>query len=173
LIEYRRPHLDEAEAMAALHVQCWREAYATIIPQEVIAKFDVAAVTRSWADHLSYADRFILAAYDKGRAVGFINQGAPVEPYYDGMDGHIAALYVAAAHLRQGIGRKLLGAAAQDWLQYGGHSLALGVLSKNTSARAFYESRGGVIKKHGIFKWHGHDLPDVIYAFEDLTSLIP
>lgn len=173
MIEYRRPNLEEAEVFAELHVQCWREAYAIIVPADVISKFDVAAVTRSWRDHLSHADRFVLAAYDNDRAVGFINQGAPVEPFYDGMDGHVAALYVAASHLRLGIGRKLLGAAAIDWLNRGGHSIALGVLADNLPAKAFYESMGGVVKKNGFFKWHGHDLPDVIYAFEDLASLTP
>lgn len=171
MIEYRRPRLDEAVRFGRLHVQCWREAYTDIIPQDVVNQFDEISVGKSWQAHLSAPGRFVLAAYDGNEPVGFINQGAPVEDVFEGMDGHVAALYVAASHYRHGIGRKLLADAAKYWVSKGGHSLALGVLEKNLKARAFYEAMGGCFVKSGIFTWHGHDLPDVIYVFNDLPAL--
>jgi ribosomal protein S18 acetylase RimI-like enzyme len=173
LIEYRRPRLDEAEAMAALHVQCWREAYSGIVPQAILDGSDPKEMAPRWLDHISNVDRYVMAAFNNNEAVAFINQGAPVEKIFDEMDGHIAALYVAQNYYRQGIGRNLLAMAARDWLDKGGHSICLGVLSENTRARKFYESVGGRAVKASIFNWKGSELPDTIYLFDNLSALTP
>jgi ribosomal protein S18 acetylase RimI-like enzyme len=173
LIEYRRPFPREAEAMAALHVRCWREAYAGLVPHEILDGADPKEMAPRWLDHISNADRYVMAAFEESLAVAFINQGAPVEKLFPEMDGHIAALYMAQKYYRQGIGRKLMAMAARDWLDKGGHSICLGVLSENIRARKFYESMGGKAVKTGVFNWKGHALPDVIYLFDDLPALIP
>jgi ribosomal protein S18 acetylase RimI-like enzyme len=168
---YRRPLPNEAEAMAALHVQCWREAYTAIVPSDVSATFDARKIIERWREHIGNSERFLMAAFDAEKPVAFINQGRPVEKIFEGMDGHIAAVYVAQSHYRQGIGRKLFSLAARDWISQGGQSIALGVLAENTRARSFYESLGGRFVQAGTFEWAGHALPDCIYVFEDLPKL--
>jgi ribosomal protein S18 acetylase RimI-like enzyme len=170
---YRRPLLSEAALMAELHVQCWREAYSDIVPKEVIATFEADRFVERWSEHISSPERFLIAAFDGNQPIGFINQGRPVEKIFPQMDGHIAAIYVLQSHYRQGIGRKLIGLSAQDWLAKGGHSICLGVLTENIRARSFYEALGAKFVQAGIFTWAGHPLPDCIYVFEDLPSLIP
>jgi ribosomal protein S18 acetylase RimI-like enzyme len=170
---YRRPAPDEAEAMAALHVQCWHEAYASFVPQKVVATFEASRIVERWREHISNTDRFLIAAFDNNKPIGFINQGRPVEKIFETMDGHIAAIYILQSHYRQGIGRKLIAMAAQDWLLKDGHSIALGVLAENHRARNFYEALGARFVQLGSFEWAGHALPDCIYVFEDLPALIP
>lgn len=172
MIRFRRPRLDEAAALAALHVQCWREAYDSIVPLEVSSKFDVGAKLADWARHLSEPDRFILAAYDQEIVVGFVNQAIADEQTVASADGYVAALYIAASHHRKGIGRRLLARAAEDWMSRGGHAFSLGVLAENTRARAFYERLGGRVVKSGTYMWHGHGLPDVTYVFDNLPALV-
>jgi ribosomal protein S18 acetylase RimI-like enzyme len=157
--------------MAKLHVQCWREAYSAIVPPDLAARFDVVHMIVRWQEHLGKSDRHIQAAYDGEHSVGFVNSGSPVEKIHDDMDGHIAALYVAQSHYRQGLGRKLMGCAAAGWLAQGGHSITLGVLAENVRARSFYEAVGGRLVKTGIYDWHGHRLEDAIYIFENLPQL--
>jgi ribosomal protein S18 acetylase RimI-like enzyme len=171
MITFRRPRPDEAAAMAKLHVQCWREAYSAIVPEGVSSRFDVAPMIVRWQEHLSKDDRFIHAAFDGVEPVAFINQGSPVEKIHDEMDGHIAALYVAQSHYRKGLGRTLMALSASDWVGKGGHSITLGVLAANTRARAFYESMGGRLLKTGFYDWHGFQLEDAIYVFEDLHAV--
>ena len=171
--EYRRPTFDEAETMAALHVQCWKEAYAGIVPDELMAKFDVGQRTPMWQKSLGDAKRVVIAAYDEDKAVGFVIAGQPLEHIFEGEDGHIAAVYILASHYRLGIGRKLIALAAQQWLAQGGQSLALGVLAENVRARNFYESLGARLVKTGTYDWDGYPLKDAIYVFEDLPLLIP
>ena len=173
MIEYRRPRLDEAEVFAALHVQCWREAYRGIVPAELMAKFKIKTRLPMWETILLDQQRIVFGAYDQGRAVGFIVAGKASEHLFDDIDGHIAAIYIAASHHRRGIGRKLISLSAKIWADTGGHSLALGVLAQNTSARAFYETLGARLVKTGSYDWDGHLIPDAIYVFEDLAFLIP
>jgi ribosomal protein S18 acetylase RimI-like enzyme len=157
--------------MAALHVACWREAYTAIVPAELSARFSTIDTLGSWQRHLGDETRIIVAAYDGDTPVGFINEGKPVDPVFDGMDGHIAALYVLASHYRLGIGRQLMALGAAAWLARGGSSLALGVLAQNQRAVAFYQALGGRRVKDSTFTWHGHALPNAIFVFEDLKRL--
>ncbi len=41
---FQRPLPMEAEAFAALHVPCWRESYAGILPQALMASFSTKTV---------------------------------------------------------------------------------------------------------------------------------
>jgi ribosomal protein S18 acetylase RimI-like enzyme len=167
---FRRPSLEEAAPLAALHVQCWRESLTDLLPPEVIAGFDLAKMTDAWAMHLANPSRLIFAAYLADGPVGFVHGGETPAPGH-GMDGHVFALYVAAAHHRKGLGRALLGLIAQAWLEQGGTGLSLGVLAGNVRAQAFYDAMGGTVVKTGTYVWHGHPLPDAIYHFRDLRGL--
>jgi ribosomal protein S18 acetylase RimI-like enzyme len=171
-VSYRRPRLDEARDIAALHVLCWREAYREIVPAAILDAADVDKQTQSWTRNLENTEGLTLAAYDGNAAVGFIFAGPATEILFDGMDGHIAAIYIRQTHHRLGIGRRLMREAASWWHARGGRSLSLGVLADNLSAKLFYESLGGRLVKTGTFNWHGFDLPDAIYVFEDLPQLV-
>jgi ribosomal protein S18 acetylase RimI-like enzyme len=177
-IAYRRPGLGQAREMAALHIACWREAYPDFVPAAILDAADIDQRTEVWGKILGDENRLVTAAYDGNAPAGFITAGSPVGPagqpraeFFDGQDGHIHAIYVLRAYSRQGIGRSLMSAAAAWWLGQGGTSLALGVLAENRPARRFYEALGARLVKTGTFNWHGFDLPDAIYVFDDLDAL--
>jgi ribosomal protein S18 acetylase RimI-like enzyme len=172
-IIYRRPLPFEAEAMAALHVECWREAYADILPAELMATFSVGMRLPLWQKVIPDEARFVLGAFDQAEPVGFVISGPSAENYIEDQDGNLDTIYIAASHYRRGIGRELLARAAEDWLQRGGKTMTVGVLAQNIRARSFYESQGARLAKLTIYNWDGHELPDAIYVFEDLLSLIP
>ena len=170
-IRIARPGRDEAAALASLHIRCWREAYGDLVPAQVLVNVDLEQRTAIWARALDDQDRIVLAAYDGEAPVGFIMAGPPTEHLFDGMDGHVSALYVAASHYRLGLGRMLLSAAAAQWLARGGKSLALGVMAANARARGFYDAAGGRVVSTGTYTWEGHSIPDAIYLFDDLETL--
>ena len=72
---------------------------------------------------------------------------------------------------RRGIGRRLMGLAAAEWLQQEGKSFSVGVLTANQPARAFYEALGATFVRPDIYQWHGHALDESIYIFENLDQL--
>ncbi len=96
---FRRPEPEEAAVLAALHVQCWRESLTEILPPEVVAGFDTARMTETWARHLGDPPRLIIAAYIADVPVGFVH-AVPQRDH--GQDGHIAALYIAQSQHRKG-----------------------------------------------------------------------
>jgi GNAT superfamily N-acetyltransferase len=170
-IVYRECMPDDAPAIAGLHIQCWREAYAGMVPQAILDAADVGERTENWRKNFVANTHLTLAALDASDAVGFIHAGPPRENLFEGMDGHVGALYVLKSHYRQGIGAALLRRAAAWWLDRDGHTMALGVLAENLPARQFYEALGGRLVKTGTFNWHGFDLPEAFYVFDDLPRL--
>jgi ribosomal protein S18 acetylase RimI-like enzyme len=167
-----RPDGNLAEELARVHIACWCEAYHAIVPASVLQAAELEQHITKWQGFLADPERIIYAASTEENAVaGFVSAGPPSEILFDGMDGHVAALYILESFHRQGLGRRLLGAAAKQWLSRGGHSLALGVLAENHQARRFYESLGAKLVRTGTFEWYGHPLPDAIYVFENLAEL--
>lgn len=167
----RRPIPGEAEALARLHIRCWREAYAGIVPAALLASADLPSRIAAWQRHIGDPNRIVVAGFDGAEPAGLILAGANEDEALAGADGHVAALYVAASHQRLGLGRRLMGAAARAWLERGGTSITLGVLAENHNARRFYESLGGRLARTGTYAWEGHELPDAIYVFDNLAVL--
>ena len=167
-----RPDENLAEELAATNTMCWRQAYAAFVPPEILANTGLDEQTAKWKRILTDSTRIIFAAAtEENMLAGFVVAGKPAERLFDGIDGHIAALYILELFHRQGLGRRLLAAAAKEWLTRGGHSLALGVLAENRPARLFYESLGAKLVRTGTYEWDGHPLPDAIYIFENLAEL--
>ena len=170
---YRRPNVDEAQAMATLHVRCWREAYADILPSELVNSFNDQTRLPMWQAVIPNTQKFVLGAFDANVPVRFVISGLSDENYIEDQDGNLETIYLASSHYRQGIGRELIGRAARDWVLNGGKSLTVGVLAENIRARRFYESLGAKLVRLTTYTWDGHELPDAIYVFADLPSLIP
>jgi ribosomal protein S18 acetylase RimI-like enzyme len=171
VIHYRKPRPDEAEAFAALHVLCWREAYPTYLPPELMATFSTEKRLPMWQAALVNPERFILGAYADDVAVGFVMSGATDEKHIPEQDGHLRALYIAASQHRRGIGRHLAFAAAQHWVGEGGSTLTIGVLTANKPARAFYERLGAELVGESTYYWDGFALPDCLYIWRDLAKI--
>jgi ribosomal protein S18 acetylase RimI-like enzyme len=167
-----RPDESVAVQLATANITCWRQAYAAIVPAVILAKADIEEQTAKWKGILGDSDRVVFAATTmEGDVAGFVVAGRPTENLVEGVDGHIAALYILAQFHRRGLGRLLLAAVAKDWLARGGHSLSVGVLAENTQARHFYETLGARLVRTSTYEWDGHPLPDAIYMFEDIAEL--
>ena len=168
---YRRPTFDEAETFAALHVQCWREAYSGYVPDELVCDVNFEARLPMWQNSLADGGRIVYGAYDAGQAVGFLIAGKDDSGNVSDAVGHLSAIYVAKSHLRKGIGRSLISLASKDWMKIGGKTLWLGVLSENKNAITFYERLGAKFVRESNYRWGTYDLPNKIYLFENLDAL--
>ena len=166
-LSYRRPMPEEARTFAALHVQCWREAYVPYVPPELMAGFSVEKRLPMWEGVLATAERMVFGAYDGTMPVGFIIAGPTPEQLIDKQDGHVWALYIASAYNRRGIGATLMAMAAEKWLARGGETFTIGVLRANEPARRFYEALGALLVKESTYDWDGHQLEDCIYLLSN------
>jgi ribosomal protein S18 acetylase RimI-like enzyme len=131
----------DARAIATVHVATWRDAYAGLLPAEVLAGLDVDERAQRWNHNLAAAieGRFVLVFEEDGRVGGFVS-GGPSRDQFPG--GEVYAIYVDPACQGRGAGRRLLAAAARHLAQDRFTDASLWVLADNHPARGFYESQG-------------------------------
>jgi ribosomal protein S18 acetylase RimI-like enzyme len=131
----------DARPIAAVHVATWRDAYAGLLPDEVLAGLDVDEWAQRWNRNLdaSAEGRFVLVFEQDGRVGGFVS-GGPSRDEFPG--GEVYAIYVDPARQGRRAGSRLLTAAARHLAEAHFTDASLWVLVGNHPARRFYESQG-------------------------------
>jgi ribosomal protein S18 acetylase RimI-like enzyme len=142
----REATLNDAPAIASVHVATWQHAYRGIIPDEVLDGLSVADRTQRWLTIMSDIDSSTATFVESdGSAVrGFVSVGPNRDEDDELNDAwEIYALYVDVTLHRSGIGQALLRAAV-DVVPSGVRLVTLWVLADNVGARRFYETQGFV-----------------------------
>ncbi len=169
-VRLRRATAGDAEALGAVHVQAWREAYSGIVPDTVLARLDPAQRAGMWRDGLARGLAVQIAEQD-GAIVGFSSCGKQRDtslPY----SAEIHAVYVLRRAQRLGIGRALMAASAGDLLKQGHASAMLWVLAANTPAHRFYDALGGREIARREQQREGFRAVGIAYGWDDLSRLI-
>jgi GNAT superfamily N-acetyltransferase len=141
-VPIRTALLDDAAAIAGIHVRTWQVAYRGLMPQEYLDGLDPARRAVGWERLLADVPvrEQVLVDDRDGTLVGF----ASVGPYRDGDlpddVGEVRAIYVDPARWATGAGRALMLASLDALRAMGFASAALWVLDNNVRARTFYEA---------------------------------
>ena len=134
------PHLADAEELASVHVQAWREAYGELLPEHFYD--DAARESRQvmWSGLLSEEDarERVRVARCEGRIVGFVAHGpaAAHQGHSPERDEQLYALYVLSSCYGHGVGQALLDQALSE------RPAQLWVAKANARARRFYVKNG-------------------------------
>lgn len=139
----RRAVPADAAAVGRIHVESWNVAYRGIMPDDVIARTDLAYRTKFWAERIADAEWPVFVIEEGKESVAFCQMIPSRDPDDDGTRvGHITSLHVLP-HLRgHGYGRKLMAHVIAEFRRRGFDELTLWVLEGNGSARRFYERCG-------------------------------
>lgn len=170
-IVFDEPTLADAEEIACVHVQCWQESYADLLPADFLRKLSADARVAQWQTAISDSDVFVCVARDSGRIAGFVSCGSAREDAAKEADGEIFAIYILKAFHGRAIGRALVAAGARFWLSKGGRNLIVLSMVGNKQAGAFYEALGGVQVYEGSFEIAGTSMADRGHLFNNLTEL--
>lgn len=143
MIEYRAAERADADAIARLHAQSWRENYRGSFTDAFLDGDLPGERMRVWRARLDRPadDQLVLIALDAARVVGFVCAYGGRNPEWGSL---IDNLHVARAAKRNGIGAALMRQAGA-WLEarHPGLGVYLLVLEVNAPARRFYERLGG------------------------------
>jgi GNAT superfamily N-acetyltransferase len=149
----RRARLEDAAAVAYVHVAGWRETYPGIVPARTLASMDVFSRTRYWAQVLdnkrNRTDIFLAEMPIDGedRVIGFGVNG-PEQVGLTDYSGEFHALYVLKVGQGQGLGTR-----------------------DNWKARRFYEKMGGKLVSDRPLNFDGTQVMEVAYGWGDITPL--
>lgn len=140
----RPADVDDAAAIARVHVSTWRATYTDLLPADFLESLTEAGYADRWRRFI--AERSNLAFVvedDSGDVVGFASGGRERagEASYK---GELYAIYLLESAQRRGYGRELVRAIAGGLRQMGLDDMIVWVLRDNVTARDFYERLGGV-----------------------------
>ena len=142
-MKLRRATVADAETVGRIHVESWNVAYRGIMPDDVIARTDLAYRTALWKERIADAAWPVFLLEVDGTAVAFC-QMIPTKDADDdpARVGHITSLHVLPQLRGHGYGRALLDRVLDEFRRRGFMAVTLWVLEENRSARQFYEKCG-------------------------------
>lgn len=152
LVGIREATVEDAEAIATIHVNSWQAAYRGILPDAYLAKLTVEARREAWRQSIMSGRPRVLVANASADAntnpdetiLGWIAFGRSRDGDKDHRWAEVETLYISPAFWRKGVGKRLIDAARHVLKSAGYTDVALWVLLDNRRARAFYKRAGFV-----------------------------
>ncbi|KOP30052.1 hypothetical protein ADM98_14545 [Exiguobacterium sp. BMC-KP] len=154
-MKIREARLEEASAIARVHINAWRETYQGIIPDSYLAQLSYEKRTKQWEQTL--VDQRVYIAMSEEEVVGFA-QGGPSRS--DAREGELYAIYVLRRSQGLGLGKALFQRIASDLVEYG--TMQVAVLQDNPACR-FYERFGGQVIEESMIERGGVEIVQRVY----------
>jgi ribosomal protein S18 acetylase RimI-like enzyme len=165
-IVYRRPLVEDAEALARLHVRCWQETYAGIMDAAYLASLSVEDRVGRWRKNAEEPAGRYLIAVDGDVLVGFAGAAGAEKGLEAFGDGQVHMIYVAASHFRRGIGTVLFSDGLQYLKDFGKRRAFVCVVTGNDRAVAFYKAMGGELAGQVPLEFAGMKLTEEIFQYD-------
>lgn len=169
-VAYRPACPEDAGALAQVHVETWRAAYAGLVPDPYLIGMSVEGQAFRWKKLLTYlpaGQRVRVAVVESLGVVGFTSCG-PARGKSPPAPGEVYTLYVQQDWQGQGIGRQLLKGILADLAALGHSSAFLWVLADNP-ARFFYQRVGGQAVGAQNEAFAGTHLRETAFRWDHLT----
>ena len=181
MIAIRRARPADAREIGRVHVAAWRSAYPGILPDSFLARLSEprqaahydGAIRAGVGVHVATASGLDLGpAGGPARIVGFVT-GGPARASSEATrlaEGEIETLYVLDDWRDQGLGRRLMRAAAAHLAGIGCGSAFVWVLRDNPN-RWFYERLGGKVVAESIIHVGGAAVVQTAYVWAPIEKL--
>lgn len=172
----REARLEDAAAIAKVHVDSWQTTYRGLLPDDYLEKRSYKKRKNNWQNKLSINqkakanDVTYVAENTALEIVGFINGGLARDNLAT-YEGEIYALYILEAYQRRGIGRSLLQVIASRLSQSGLTSIMIWVLEGNPASQ-FYQALNGRRIDRKLIKINGVEVAEIAYGWNDTQALI-
>jgi ribosomal protein S18 acetylase RimI-like enzyme len=171
MISVVRPaEVDDAAAIAHVHVAAWRTTYRGVLPDDFLSSLDQAGYEERWARTLREGSDRVYVAEDRDDVVGFAS-GGHERAGESGYTGELYAIYVLLEAQGRGHGRRLVRAVAGGLAGMALTDMIVWVLRDNRKARDFYERLGGVFVRGQPITIGSAMLQEVSYGWKSLDAI--
>ena len=144
----REASIEDAAAIADLHVRSWQVAYRGIVPDAILDGFSIASRRDFWTRTIRRAaadpseEARIWVIEETGLVRGFAATRPSRDEDATPGTGEVNSIYLAPEAWGRGLGATLLAQATDDLESRGWAPLVLWVIEANAGARRFYERAG-------------------------------
>jgi ribosomal protein S18 acetylase RimI-like enzyme len=166
----RPAELDDANAIAGVHVATWRTTYRDLLPGDFLASLSEEHYTERWKRVIGDGSSRVFVVDEPEGVVGFASGGRE-RAGENGFAGELYALYVTDGAQRQGHGRELVRAVAGALKEMRMADMIVWVLRDNAPARRFYERLGGVFVRSQPITIGSATLEEVSYGWRRLADI--
>ncbi|MCQ3805266.1 MAG: GNAT family N-acetyltransferase [bacterium] len=172
-VRIRAAESGDVPAMARVYVDAWRTTNAGILPSEYLDGLSYRKAELKWyrvlADHQD-TPKYFVAETHVGKVVGLAGGGPEREgnPTYR---AELYLIYLLAGYQRQGLGRLLVSAVAEESRANGFHSMLVWTFKDTHGACRFYKSLGGELIGSGTITIGGRDVTEVCYGWRNIADL--
>jgi ribosomal protein S18 acetylase RimI-like enzyme len=162
--------IDDAAAIARVHVASWRTTYRGLLPDDFLASLGEEPYMERWTRVIGDGSSRVFVVDENGDVVGFASCGHERAGEV-GFAGELYAIYVLDSAQRQGHGRELVRAVAGALREMRLEDMIVWVLRDNTPARHFYERLGGVYVRSQPITIGAATLEEVSYGWRSLDAI--
>lgn len=144
-LSIRLARVEDAPQIARVHIASWQEAYAGIVPAEILDNLDVARREEQWRSSLETGarkSRRTWLAEQDAEAVGFGSFGPSRDEDADRRTSEIYAVYLVPSAWGRGVARELMRTMLAE--PEANDPITLWVLADNERAQHFYRRHGFV-----------------------------
>jgi GNAT superfamily N-acetyltransferase len=164
----RKATVEDAAAIAFVHVESWRSTYAGTLPEAFLASLCVAERCALWKAAIEAGEAVLFVA-ERGREIRGFACAGKLRAAIGGYDAELYAIYLLREFQGQGMGRRLLQGAAEALRGQGFTSLAVWVLAENPAV-SFYRHLGGVEIARKVIELGGVSLAELAFGWPSLDS---
>ncbi|MDN4607857.1 GNAT family N-acetyltransferase [Sporosarcina highlanderae] len=165
----REAILEDAEAIARVHVDSWRTTYNGIVSDAYLQQLSYEQRAENWRRGIG-RNALVVAEDESGKIVGFATGGKERTGNY-GVDGELYAIYLLQEVQGQGIGKRLTKEIARNLKNQGFSSMLVWVLELNPS-KNFYKSLGGKPLAETMIEIGGENFNEIAYYWEDIGKIV-
>lgn len=167
----RKANLDDAQAIAIVHIDTWRTTYEGIIPTEFLNKLAYDERKNSWEDNIMRVENVVFVVEDEeGQIIGFADTSRR-ENNFELNSIDLTSLYLLKAYQGRGIGKLLMKTLFGHYKNQGYEKVYVDVLADNNT-RYFYEHLGAKFVKNIKIKIGGKILDESTYVWESVNDVL-
>jgi ribosomal protein S18 acetylase RimI-like enzyme len=167
----RPAEVEDAAAIAAVHVATWRSTYRGLLPDDFLDSLDESGYEERWRRILGEPASRVYVAAGGAQVVGFASGGRE-RAGEDGFSGELYAIYVVQEAQGRGHGRRLVQAVVGGLRELALEDMIVWVLRDNAGARRFYERLGGAYVRTQPITIGSALLQEVSYGWRSLDAIV-